>query len=44
MNRNYYLLRVGRKKENSIFDILIMEISIIGIIYMVGNLIPILYK
>ncbi len=44
MNRNYYLLRDGRNKENGIIDIMIIEISIIGIIYLLGNLIPILYK
>jgi hypothetical protein len=44
MNRNFYLLRDGRKKENRIIDILITEISIIGIIYLVGYLIPILFK
>jgi hypothetical protein len=44
MNRDFYLLRDGRKKENRIIDILITEISIIGIIYLVGYLIPILFK
>jgi hypothetical protein len=44
MNRNFYLLRDGRKKEKRIIDILITEISIIGIIYLVGYLIPILFK
>jgi hypothetical protein len=44
MNRNYYLLRDGRKKNNRIFDIMITEISIIGIIYLVGYLIPIFFK
>jgi hypothetical protein len=44
MNRNYYLRRDGRKKENRIIDIMIGEISIIGIIYLVGYLIPILFK
>ncbi len=44
MNRNYYLHRDGRNKKNRIIDILMVEIPIIGIIYLVGKLIPILFK
>jgi hypothetical protein len=44
MNRNYYLVRDGRNKKNRIIDILIVEIPIIGIMYLVGKLIPILLK
>jgi hypothetical protein len=44
MNRDYYLVRDGRNKKNRIINILIVEIPIIGIIYLVGKLIPILFK
>jgi hypothetical protein len=44
MNRNYYSLRDGRNKKNSIIDILMVEIPLIGIIYLVSKLIPILFK
>jgi hypothetical protein len=44
MNRNYYSLRDGRNKKIGIMDILMVEIPLIGIIYLVGKLIPILFK
>ncbi len=44
MNGNYYLIRDGRKMNFSFMDILITEISVIWIVYLVGYLIPILYK
>jgi hypothetical protein len=43
MNRNY-LVRDGRNKKNGIISILIVEIPIIGIIYLVAKLIPVLFK
>jgi len=44
MNRNYYLVRDGRNKKIRILNILMVEIPVIGIIYLVGKLIPILLK
>ena len=44
MNRNYYLVRDGRNKKNRILNILMVEIPVIGLIYFVGKLIPILFK
>ncbi len=44
MNRNYYSLRDGHTKKHSLIDILMVEIPLIGIIYLVGKLIPILFK
>jgi hypothetical protein len=44
MNRNYYLVRDGRNKKISIINILMVEIPVIGIIYLVLKLIPILFK
>ena len=44
MNRNYSLIRDGRNKKNRILNILMVEIPLIGIIYLVVKLIPMLFK
>ncbi len=44
MNGKYYLLRDRRNQKQYLIDILINEITIIWIIYLVANLIPILSR